>query len=153
MSLTGAVVAALLCTCAGSADGPSREVVTVPLEATTQAAGEIGRAYLLPEGAGTRVQIEVSGVPPQTTTRPVHLYTFIYEGSCDRLGPQPAYALTERVLAQSPSVGAVAPAAGPFTVSNTAPIALEKLRAGGFAIVVKTSPADGNWEIFCGNVR
>lgn len=153
MSLAGGVVPALLTACGGPSDGPSREFIAVPLQATAQAAGEIGRAFLLPEGEGTRVRIEVSGVPPEVTSRPVHLYTLIYEGSCDRLGAQPAYALTERVLAQSPSVGAIAPAAGPFTVSNTAPIPLEKLRAGEFAIVVKTSPADGNWEIFCGNVR
>ena len=27
------------------------------------------------------------------------------------------------------------------------------LRAGGYAIVVRTSPADGNLEIFCGDIR
>jgi hypothetical protein len=95
----------------------------------------------------------VSGVPPQVSTRPVHLYTFIYDGVCGKLGPDPAYSLLERVLASSPSSAGMVPLAGPFTVSNTAPLPMQKLRDGNYAIVVKTSPADGNREIFCGNVR
>jgi hypothetical protein len=38
-------------------------------------------------------------------------------------------------------------------VSNTAPTPLPKLRGGDFAIVVKTAPADGDLEIYCGNVK
>ena len=66
-----------------------------------------------------------------------------------KLKPQASYALTDRVLAGARFGSS---AGGPFTVSNTAPVPIDKLRAGGLAIVVKTSPADGDVEIFCGNV-
>jgi hypothetical protein len=103
MSFAVTLAPVLLCACAGPADTPSRELVIVNLGPTALVAGEIGRAFLVPEGEGTRVQIEVSGVPPQVTTRPVHLYTYIFQGSCGRLGAQPAYALVQRVMAESPS--------------------------------------------------
>jgi hypothetical protein len=153
MLLAGLVVAGLVSSCAGTTDAPSREFDTVMLQATSYVAGSIGRAFLMPEGEGTRVLIEVSGVPPQVSTRPVHLYTFIYDGSCGKRGAEPAYSLLERVLASSPSSAGMAPLAGPFMVSNTAPLPLQKLREGNYAIVVRTSPADGNREIFCGDVR
>ena len=142
----------LVAACAGTPAAPSRGFVTIVLQATPRNAGQIGRAFLMPQNEGTRVQIEVSGVPPEVSTRPVHLYTFIYEGNCGKLSPQPAYALLDRVLAQSPTSSAIVPAGGPFTVSNTAPLSIDKLRAGRYAIAVKTSPADGDVEIFCGNV-
>lgn len=128
------------------------DVATVTLQATPRNAGEIGRAFLMADGEGTRVQIEVSGVPPQLASRPVHLYTFIYDGRCDRRGDKPAYALLERVLAGSPRSSAIVPAGGPFTVSNTAPLPFERMRSGPYAIAVRTAPADGDVEIFCGNV-
>jgi hypothetical protein len=151
ISLAGMIVPALLSACAGTADSPGRELVTIQLQPSSEVAGEIGRAFLMPEAEGTRVQIEVTGVP-QLTTRPVHLYTFVYVGPCGRLGAQPAYVLFDRVLAQSGS-GVVALGGPPFTVSNTAPVPLQQLRAGNFVIVVKTSPADGDREIYCGSVN
>ena len=78
------------------------------------------------------------------------LYTFIYQGVCGKRGPEPTYALLERVLAQSPS--SMASFRGPLTISNTAPLPMQKLRDGNYAIVVKTAPADGSIEIFCGDV-
>jgi hypothetical protein len=152
ISLAGLIVPALLSACAGTADSPGRELVTVQLQPASEVAGEIGRAFLMPQGEGTRVQIEVTGVP-QLTTRPVHLYTFVYEGPCGKLAAQPAYVLFDRVLAQSSGTGVVSLGGPPFTVSNTAPVPLQKLRAGNFAIVVKTSPADGDREIYCGDVK
>jgi hypothetical protein len=146
------IAAVLVAACAATSTAPSRDFATIVLQATPRNAGQIGRAFLMPEDDGARVQIEVSGVPPQVSTRPVHLYTFIYEGSCGKLSAQPAYALLDRVLAQSPASSGIVPAGGPFTVSNTAPLSLDKLRGGTYAIVVKTSPADGDVEIFCGNV-
>jgi hypothetical protein len=94
----------------------------------------------------------VSGVPPQLTTRPVHLYTFLYEGRCDRLPAQPLHALNDRVLARPGRAAGAAPAGGPFAVSNTAPLSLDALRRARYAIVVRTSPADGKVELFCGNI-
>ena len=126
------------------------DAVYVTLLPTTRNAGQIGRAFLLPEGGKTRVQVEVSGVPPMLATRPVHLYTYLYKGRCDQRSAEPAFALNDRVLAQTPA--GVASGRGPYTVSNNAPLALDRLSAGPYAIVVRTSPADGSVEIFCGNV-
>lgn len=152
-AFTALLAASLVAACAGTTDGPAREFVAITLKASAPVAGKIGRAYLMPQDEGTRVLVEVSGVPPQISTRPVHLYTFVYEGACGKLADKPAYALVERVLAQSPSSAGMVPLAGPFTVSNTVPLPMQKLREGDYAIVVKTSPADGNLEIFCGETR
>jgi hypothetical protein len=137
---------------AGCADRMADGVVTVPLAATSRNAGEIGRAFLIPRGAQTDVVVEVSGVPPQVTTRPVHLYTFLYDGRCDRLPAKPVHALTDRVLAQSRRAAGAAAPGGPFTISNTAPLSLEALRRVRHAIVIRTSPADGDVALFCGNI-
>lgn len=146
-----ATVAAALDGCVGTTDGSARDVVAVPLQPARIVAGEVGQAHLMPQGDGTRVRVEVSGVPMMLSSRPIHLYTFIYEGNCGNLGAQPAYALLDRVLAQSTS-GRTS-AGGPFTISNTAPLPLATLRSGTFALVVRTSPADGNRELFCGEIR
>lgn len=116
-------------------------------------AGQTGRAILTPLGDQTQVTIIVSGVPAELVARPVHLYTFLYRGSCSNLAPQASYSLTERVRAETPASSAVATIGRPLTVANVAPIALDELRRESYAIRVTTSPADGNREIFCGDIR
>jgi hypothetical protein len=148
----GRVITAGTLAVAAATIGAAGDVVTVVLQATPRNAGQIGRAFLIAQGSQTRVQVEVSGVPPQVSSRPVHLYTFIYEGTCYQRSAQPAFSLLGRVLAQSPASSGIVPAGGPFTISNTAPVPLEKLRREAHAIVVTTSPADGSVEIFCGAV-
>ena len=122
-------------------DPPAEAFAAVVLTATPYNAGRIGRAYLLPKGDRTAVRIEASGVP-ETVARPIHLYTFIYEGSCAARSEKAAFALTETVLASSlanpTGIGAFG---GPLTITNAAPIAFDALRAKPYAIVVKTSPA------------
>jgi len=145
-----AFAAVVLALATGAAVGEAADAVYVSLQATERNAGQIGRAFLLPEGTGTRVQIEVSGVPPMLATRPVHLYTYLYKGRCDQRPAEPAFALLERVLAQSPA--GVASARGPYMVSNTVRLPFERVTAGPYAIVVRTPPADGSVDIFCGNV-
>jgi hypothetical protein len=125
----------------------------VPLSASRINAGQTGRAALVPQGERTQVTVTVTGVPPEIVSRPVHLYTFIDEGACGDAGAKTAWALTDRVLAQSPGSTAIAPVGGPFTITNVAPVPLETLRTGRYTIRIMTSPADGNREIFCGNVR
>jgi hypothetical protein len=73
-------------------------------------------------------------------------------GTCASPGAQPAYALTAQVLAQSPGSTAIAPAGGPFTITNVAPAPLASLRNGRYALRIFTSPADGRREIFCGDI-
>jgi hypothetical protein len=151
-ALPAAGALAIAVTLAGCVERMGDAVVTVPLVAASRNAGEIGRAFLIPRGAQTDVVVEVSGVPPLVTTRPVHLYTFLYDGRCDRLPAKPLHALTDRVLARwGRTAGAAAPG-GPFTISNTAPLPLEALRRARYAIVIRTSPADANLVLFCGNI-
>ena len=146
-------LAASLAGCADRTATTAAHVLTVPLAASTHNAGEIGRAFLVARGDETAVVVEVSGVPPMLTSRPVHLYTFIYSGRCASLEQPPAYALTARVLAESAQSGRATPLMGPFKVSNTAPLSLDALRRGRYAVVIRTSPADGGQEIFCGDVE
>jgi hypothetical protein len=137
---------------AGCADRMGGGLVTVPLITTSRNAGEIGRAFLIPRGVQTDVVVEVSGVSPQIATRPVHLYTFLYDGRCDKLPSKPLHALTDRVLAQSRRAAGATPIGGSFTVSNTAPMSIDALRRARYAIVVRTSPANGDIVLFCGNI-
>jgi len=101
------------------------------------------------QGDKTLIVLNISGVPPWVV-RPVQLYTFIYTGSCAKHGATPAYALNAIVQANFSGNGGPS---GPFTLEKTAPIAMDALRSGDYAIVVRTSPADGNVDIFCGNIK
>lgn len=143
---------ALMAACAGGGATQRPRLVQVPLEPTSINAGQTGLASLVAVGDKTQVAVWVSGVPPGLSSRPVHLYTFLYPGSCAQPGAQPVYTLTDQVLAQSPTSTGIAPAAGPFTVTNMAPAPLEAIARGPYALRVYTSPADGNREIYCGNV-
>ncbi len=152
-TVLAAAAVALLASCAGSGDTPSsREFFTMALKPTPIAPAQSGRAFLTTQDSGTRVLVEVTGVPQMIVSRPVHLHTFIHRGRCGALASTPVYSLLDTVLAGSPASTALAPANGPFTVSNVAPLSLAQLRAGGYAIVVRSSPADGDREIFCGEV-
>lgn len=146
-----AALAVVLALATRAAVGEAADAVYVSLQATPRNAGQIGRAFLQPEGSGTRVQVEVSGVAPKLATRPVHLYTYLYKGRCDQRSAEPAFALLDKVLAQSPA--GTPSARGPYTVSNTVRLPFARVSAGPFAIVVRTSPADGGVDLFCGNVE
>lgn len=149
-------ICGVLAGCAGAdwkgTDKAGGESIAVRLTATRANTGEIGLAMLTPLRGETGVTVEVSGVPGHST-RPVHLYTYIHEGSCGALNPTPAYTLNDRVLAESFSTLAMAASAGPpFKVSNIAPVPLATLRSRQHAVVVRSAPADGNRDIFCGEI-
>jgi hypothetical protein len=143
---------AMLWACAASPD-TRRDSFGIAMNAAAINAGQTGRAIFTPLGDQTQVTIIVSGVPPELVARPVHLYTFLYRGSCGNLASESSYSLTENVLAQTPASSAVAPIGRPLTVANVAPVALDELRRESYAVRVTTSPADGNREIFCGDIR
>jgi hypothetical protein len=129
-----------------SVDGGGDRLISVALAASPQNAGQLGQATLAASGDETAISFFIGGVPAGTT-RPLHLYTFIYAGSCRSLGARPAYEMNQTV-----TTNPVARRSG-WMLSRRAPVALSALRAGGYAIVVRTSPADGNLEIFCGDIR
>ena len=133
------------------ADSGQSVPLTVPLTAARANAGEIGRVLLVPvNDKTTEVVLEVSGVP-QMTTRPVHLYTYIHDGTCERPSPKPAYSLTGRVRADT-LAPSLAGSKGLYTVRNSIDVSLTTLRQGPRAVVVKSAPQDGDLVLFCGNI-
>lgn len=158
-TIASSMAVGLLVGCAGiggdrgaNAGASAGDSIGVRLTATRANTGEIGQVILTPRGDKTDVTVQASGLPDHST-RPVHLYTYIHEGTCDNSSPTPAYALTDRVLAESVNVFPhMANAGPPFKVSNTAPVALATLRSSPHAIKVRSAPADGNVDIFCGDI-
>ena len=124
-------------------------VVNIPLAASRINAGKTAWAHLIGRGEQTAVSVTAAGVPPQVS-RPVHLYTYIYEGACGALASRPAHSLNETVLARSK--GAAGQIGPPYTVQNTAKVRLAVLEATPHAILVRSAPADGNLDLFCGDI-
>ena len=143
------IVAAAACGCASAPEvrSGSGDILNVRLTAGPQNAGQIGEASFVAQGDATNIVLTLSGVPNRVT-RPVHLYTYIHEGTCGNLSPKPAYSLNEVVLARVTS-----PTGPGFTLDKRAPVALQKLRSGGYAITVRTQAPDPDQEMFCGNIK
>jgi hypothetical protein len=149
-SLALGLAAWLACGCAATTDDRrAANTVTIALKATSRNAGQVGSALLGGEGDRTPMVLTISGVPPWVS-RPVQLLTFVYAGTCAEPAATPAYALNAIVQAQFAGNGRPA---GPFTMEKTVPLPLAALRAASYAIVVRTTPADGNVDIFCGEIR
>ncbi|HCS42879.1 MAG TPA: hypothetical protein DIW52_08635 [Pseudomonas sp.] len=128
----------------GCATTTESQIVNIPLNATQYNAGNIAQATLAPMGRETNVSFFIGRVP-NWTALPLHVYTYIYPGKCESLGPKPAYEMNQTVttaLMSSPA----------WHLSKKAPVALNELRSGGYAIVLRASPADGGFNLFCGNI-
>jgi hypothetical protein len=122
----------------------SEHVLTVPLVATQRNLGQIANTILASQGKQTGFSFFVSGVP-NGVSLPLRLYTFINKGSCQQPG-QVAYALNDQVNTQRAGIRG-------WTYSRNAPVAMSELLSGGYSIVVRTAPSDGNVDIFCGDIR
>lgn len=132
---------------ATDAIGQNNAVTVVPLTATTRNAGHTAQATLAAQGDQTAITLLVDGVPDEVNAPP-HLYAFIYRGTCASHDTKHAYDLNRTVLPDNlPGNGGV------LTLSRRAPATLSELRGGGYTVVVRTSPADGNFDIFCGSIR
>jgi len=125
----------------------ARDEFNIRLTAGPRNAGQIGEASFASQGDATSIVLTLSGVSAQVS-QPVHLYTYIHQGTCGNLSPKPAYSLNDVVLAR-----AMSGASSGFTLDKLAPVPLQKLRSGGYAIVVRTQAPDFDAEMFCGNVR
>ena len=147
--LASVIATALSCGCAGTADNPRSDTVSFMLQAGSRNAGETGRGFMTAQGDRTLINLTITGVPPWVV-RPIQLFTFVYAGSCAKRDATPAYALndTVQVNAQN-SVGV----SGPFTIAKVVPVPMATLRSDAYAIVLRTSPADGNWDILCGDMK
>jgi hypothetical protein len=136
------VFAGLLVGCVGTAG--ENEVLTIRLQAGHQNAGSIAQASLVGRGHGTDITYQISGVPAGVT-RPLQLYTFIYSGTCAQLSDEPAYSMNSTTRATPTDSG--------WMLSRKVPVALSDLSSEPHALLVRTSPADGSIDIFCGDIR
>ncbi|RQH05085.1 hypothetical protein D1Y85_16305 [Paraburkholderia dinghuensis] len=143
--VVAAVSAALGC-CAVLTSYAAPQSVNVTLTASAQNAGKIGQVTLVPHGNATEMLFFIGGVP-SGTTMPAHLYTYVYPGSCNQLADKPLYGMTDRTV-----LGDYVPQQG-FKLWRRVPMPFDDLVARDHAIVVRTSPADGARDIFCGDVR
>ena len=128
-----------------TAEGGSAGVFQIELKASLRNQGEIAWASFAPNGDSTAMVLNVSGVPSYFV-RPVRLYTYIYQGSCAQLPASPAYELNEVVVP-------VRRSAPPFTLNKSVPLPSSQLRSGGYSVVVRASPPDGQIDLFCGDIR
>jgi hypothetical protein len=142
---TAIFFAAALAACATSGTEPT---VTFSLAATQRNAGQNGSAIIGPLGDRAAMRIKVTGVPPWVV-RPVQLYTFVYAGTCARHAEPPAYALNDVVNAGLFSNNSIT---GPFFLSKTIPATMASLQSRPHALVIRTSAADGNVDLFCGDL-
>jgi len=140
-SLVLVVAAGWVCTGVAA----QKQIVAVPLNAIDHNAGHIAQAVLSPlSSSETHVSLFVGGVP-NGTAMPAHVYTYIYSGSCARHEPKPAYSLNRLTTDDfDDQVG--------MQLTKRVPMAYDTLRSGGYALVLRSSPADGSSEIFCGEL-
>ncbi len=127
--------------CASNAD-----IVDVPLNATPQNAGHTARASLNPTGDTTSIYLTTAGLPDHMAV-PSRLETEIYAGSCQNLGKAPAYK-TDKV--EPLNYLSLAPRT---RYGSQAPVALADLTRGDYALLVRTSAADGSRPMFCGDIK
>ncbi|MBM3112613.1 hypothetical protein H8F21_06025 [Pseudomonas sp. P66] len=135
------VAAGAISGCASNA-----RIVDVPLTATSQNAEHIARATLSPVGDQTSIKLTVGGVP-QDMAVPSRLDPVIYAGSCQHLGASPAYNSHQANSVDYPSL---TPRTQHWAL---APVALSDLARGDYALLIRSSPADGSRPLFCGAIR
>jgi hypothetical protein len=140
ISLAALMVAASLFGCTTS----SNHGVNVTLVATRQNAGQIGNVTLTDWDNKTGLSFFVSGVPTGASL-PLRLYSFINNGSCQQPGSV-AYAMNNTVNTERQAVRG-------WSFSRTAPVPLQTLLAGKYSVVVRTAATDGNFDIFCGDIK
>jgi hypothetical protein len=142
---------ASIATAADATEARRTDQMTIRLAATRYNAGELGMAVLVPSGNETVMTIQISGVPNHTT-RPVHLSAAVFDGSCGSRTANPVFTPDGPPLAHSLiQPAAIGAQRGPSRIIHTLPVAFEALRAMPFAISVRLRPADGNFELFCGD--
>ncbi|MDR6915877.1 hypothetical protein J2X66_002745 [Pseudomonas sp. 3296] len=129
----------------GCSTVPDSQITNIPLHATSVNAGNIARPIMMPKGNATEFWFAVSG-ETMGSALPGRLTAYIYPGSCANLGAKPAYDLNDGPNARFYS------SASMQYFWKSAPVAVETLRAGSYALVVRESPADGRQSIYCGKL-
>ncbi|MGE8151671.1 hypothetical protein ACQKP5_10535 [Pseudomonas vancouverensis] len=129
----------------GCSTVPDNQVTSVPLQPTSINAGNIARPIMMPNGNDTMFWFAVSG-ESMGSALPGRLLAYIYQGSCTNLGAKPAYDMND-----GPNARFYSGASHQYFWKNAA-VSTDTLRAGGFVLVVRESPADGHQAIFCGSL-
>jgi hypothetical protein len=139
-------LAVLAASAAMTAQGSTDGRFQIQLQASLRNQGAMAWAFFAPTGESTSMVLDVSRVP-SCLVRPVRLYTYIYRGSCvDRLPAPPAYELNEVVVPARQF-------APQFKLNKSVPLPSSQLRSGSYSVVVRSSPPDGNFDLFCGDIR
>ena len=149
-ALHGFVVAAVV-VLAGCAT-PHAPALVVPLAAAPGNAGAPGRATFTGNAGRTRVEVFFTAAGSQPTI-PLHVYTYVYEGSCSALPQQAAYSLNDRVLVETPNGNMANTRRGAFTLSHEVEAPLSQLLDGRYALALRASPQDGGALLYCGELR
>jgi hypothetical protein len=140
--------ALLLATCATLAE-PG---LVVPLAPAPSNAGAMAQATLMPAARGTRIEVFFTAAGQQPTT-PLHIYTYLYEGTCASLPAVPAYELNDRVLVRTPRGDLAQTRRGAFTLSHNIALPLAELVDGRFVLALRAAPQDGHALLYCGELR
>ena len=138
--LAALLITASLLGCTNS----SSQSMNLPLTATHRNPGQIANTTLTGVGNQTNFDFYITGVTTGTILPP-RIYTFVNKGSCQQPGAV-AFAMNDKVNTE-PSAGT-----NGWTFYRSAPITMPDLLAGKYSVVVRTSPEDGNADIFCGDV-
>lgn len=128
----------------GCATAPTQSVA-VPLNPTVYNSGHVAHAIMTPISSRETALLLLVGGVPNNTAFPVNLYTYIYSGTCTSHEQKPAYSPNELITDLNPKRGVI-------RLRKSVPVPYETLRSGGYALVIKGSPADGGRDIFCGNL-
>jgi hypothetical protein len=138
--LAALLITASLAGCTNS----SNHSINLSLAPTHENQGKIANTTLTSAGNQTNFDFYISGVPSGTILPP-RIYTFINKGSCQQPGPA-AYTMNDKVNTE-PNAGT-----GGWTFYRSAPIKMPDLLSGKYSVLVRTSPEDGNVDIFCGDI-
>lgn len=138
--LSALLIAVSLLGCTNS----SSHSMNLRLAPTAKNPGQSATTTLTSLNNDTYFDFYISGLPSGTLLPP-RVLTFIHRGDCQRPGPV-AFAMNDKVNTE-PNAGT-----GGWGFYRSAPIKLSDLLAGKYSVVVRTSPEDGNIEIFCGDI-
>jgi hypothetical protein len=134
----------------GAADESKKKKVdrndrfSIKLKGSQWNASAIGNAIFVATDETSQVTIVMGGIS-KFISRPVRIYTYIYPGSCGNLGEAPAYELNDTKITNSKGNNA-------WDVSKRIPVALSSLLENDYALVIRSTPPDGNRDLFCGDI-
>jgi hypothetical protein len=136
----------------GQADESQKETVDknnrvyVKLKGSQFNAAAIGNATFVSTGENSSSVTIIMSRITSSTIRPLRIYTYIYPGSCENLGETPAYELNDIKVTYDRG-------GNTWEANRRIPVALSSLLENDYALVIRSTAADGNLDLFCGDIR